>query len=129
MSNPIPGIIQSEIENHLKRLDKAFSILVNDETIKSKLDKEDFYAGLKFGNDNAADYGIITHLYKRNKELEKDNGMLEARIHGLEEDAKSFAVAINNMHKYLETLSSNQAYYNQSRWYEIGNTLSKYGEY
>ena len=128
MTNPIHDIVKAEVRKHLVYLDKVLHATSNNSEIKEAVSKAEFYTGLKFGADKN-DGGLLTHLYETQVELNDRCVHLEKEVASLLQDAQSYAVAINNIHKYLEEASRNSTYYNQSRWYEIQNTLSKYGEY
>lgn len=128
MNNPIYDIMKDEVRKHLIYLDKVLEAASKDPKIKEEINKSEFYTGLKFGDDKK-EYGLLTHLYETQTELKDQCAKLEVEVAALRQDAQSYAVAINNMHKYLEEMSRNSTYYNQPRWFEVSNTLSKYGEY
>lgn len=128
MNNPMYELAREEVRKHLARLDKVLEAAGDNPEIKEAVNKTEFYTGLKFG-ENKSEGGIITHLYEMQGNLIDKNVQLELRVHSLEQDARNLSTAVNNMHKYLVDHTNNQAYYNQSRWHEVSNTLSKYGEY
>lgn len=130
MNNPIHDIMRNEVRKHLLYLDKVLLAASKDPAIKEAVDKAEFYAGLKFGGDEKdGESGLLTHLYETQNDLVNQCEHLEKEIDSLREDAQNFAMAVNNIHKYIEESIANHTYYNQSRWHEIQNTLSKYGEY
>ena len=121
-------IDKAQLREHLVYLDKVLFAASEHPEIKKGIYKSDFYDGLKLGKDEQR-RGVITHLYETQQDLIKYCLRLEKEIEALRQDAQSYATALNNIHKYLDESSRNQKYYNQPRWYEVSNTLSKYGEY
>jgi hypothetical protein len=125
MSNPIPALLEQEVERYLARLDRALSILVTDENVKAKLDKDDFYTGLKIGTTDE-DGGIVTTLYRIQKGQRERIAKLESDMFDLQQDVRTLTQIIVNMHKHLTEASTKMTYYNQDH-NMTQNIMNKYG--
>jgi len=119
--------VDQNIEELLARLDKALSILVNDESMKEKIDKEFFYEELKLGDDINQN-GVISTLYSVYRDEKDRSSRLASELEDLRSDFHNVLTSLTAMHKYLEDINSRPIYI-QNNWHQMQITLSKYGVY